>query len=44
LRLFVKKIELVPGVPGFHGIDPLLLGTNRKSHGQNSGSLKRFLK
>ena len=25
-----------------HGIHYLLLGTNRKSHGQNSGSLKRF--
>jgi len=27
-----------------HGIDHLLLGTNRKSHGQNSGLLQRFLK
>jgi len=42
LRLFLKTFDLVPGVPGFSGIHHLLHGTNRKSHGQNFGSLEFF--
>jgi len=54
LRLFLKTFNLVPCVPGFSWdssiitwyftIHHLLLGTNRKSHGQNSGSLQKFYK
>ena len=46
LRFLSKIFNLVPGVDqayqDSHGIYQLLLGTNRKSRGQNSGSLKKF--
>ena len=42
LRFFPKTFDLVPGDQDSHVIDHLLLGTNPKSHGQNSGSLKKF--
>ena len=43
LRLFLKTFNLVPGVPGFSWdlwLVPFICGTNRKSHGPNSGSLE----
>jgi len=44
LTLFLKTFNLVPGAPGFSWDLSLLIGTIRKSHGQNSGSLEKFQK
>jgi len=44
LEIISKNFRLSTRRLDSHGIDNLLLGTNRKSHGQNSGSLTTFEK
>ena len=45
IEIISKTFNLVPGVQESHRLyhqHNLLCGTNRKSHGQNSGSLKKL--
>ena len=42
LEIILKTFNFVPGNQDSSGIHHLLLGTNRKSHGHNSGSLEKF--
>jgi len=45
IELFLKTFNFVPGTRFLWDVllVPLLGGTNHKSHGHNSGSLKKFL-